>query len=47
MADAGHRTERMATMQYAAQRNRRRGQTAEKVDALLKEDTTKPKGQAM
>ncbi len=47
MADAGHRTEKMVSMQYAAQRNRRRGQTAEKVDALLKEDTTKPKGQAM
>lgn len=47
MADAGHRTEKMTTVQYAAMRNRRRGQTADKLDALLKAGTSKPKGQAM
>lgn len=38
MADAGHRTERMTTVQYAAIRNRRRAQTADKIDALLRGD---------
>ncbi len=36
MADAGQRTEKMTLIQYAALRNRRRGQMAQKIDAMLK-----------
>lgn len=47
MADAGHRTEKMTTMQYANMRNRRRSQIADREDELLRERKAAPQGKAM